>query len=71
MFADPSIDLTTLKTFILASITICRVSPGRLAPFLSQIVPTLIDKCENDDDDELRENCLQVCNLINLNILKF
>uniref|UniRef100_A0A183CNB4 TIP120 domain-containing protein n=1 Tax=Globodera pallida TaxID=36090 RepID=A0A183CNB4_GLOPA len=56
---DPETELCCLKTFIIAVIAICRTSGARFAKFLSQIVPVLIQKCESEEDDELREICLQ------------
>lgn len=59
IFSTPNVDLGTLKTFVLASITTCRVSSVRITPFIPKIMPLLIQKCRTLDDDELRENCLQ------------
>ncbi|KAF7627250.1 hypothetical protein Mgra_00009462 [Meloidogyne graminicola] len=59
VFSTPNVSLGTLKTFVLALTTICRVSSTRITPFISKIMPLLIQKCQTIDDDELRENCLQ------------
>uniref|UniRef100_A0A915PB19 TATA-binding protein interacting (TIP20) domain-containing protein n=1 Tax=Meloidogyne floridensis TaxID=298350 RepID=A0A915PB19_9BILA len=59
VFSKSNVDLGTLKTFVLASITTCRVSSVRITPFIPKIMPLLIQKCRTVDDDELRENCLQ------------
>ncbi|KAL3080781.1 hypothetical protein niasHS_014886 [Heterodera schachtii] len=57
--ADSETELSSLKTFIISVITICRTSGARFAKFLPQIVPILIQKCESVEDDELHEICLQ------------
>nr|CAD2183165.1 unnamed protein product [Meloidogyne enterolobii] len=59
VFSKSNVDLGTLKTFVLASITTCRVSSVRITPFIPKIMSLLIQKCRTVDDDELRENCLQ------------
>uniref|UniRef100_A0A914C839 TATA-binding protein interacting (TIP20) domain-containing protein n=1 Tax=Acrobeloides nanus TaxID=290746 RepID=A0A914C839_9BILA len=48
-----------LRTYVLITSAICRASSPRFAHFLPQFVPKFIRFCEDNDDDELREACLQ------------
>nr|KAJ3418734.1 Cullin-associated NEDD8-dissociated protein 1 [Polyrhizophydium stewartii] len=53
-------DLDKLQSLISYAATLCRHSPARFAPFLSEIMPLVLEYAELDNDD-LREQCIQAC----------
>lgn len=51
--------LANLRNYVLAAAAICRSSPSRFSPFLKEFMPRFIQYCNDTDDDELRETCIQ------------
>jgi len=48
------------NTYIQCCATVCRSAGQRFADFLDQVVLMLLAACSTTDDDELKENTLQV-----------
>ena len=55
------------NTYIQCCATVCRSSGQRFAEHLDQVVGMLLTACAATDDDELKENTLQV----NIEIVNF
>lgn len=52
------------NTYIQCCATICKNAGQRFAEYLNDIVMMLMEACKTTDDDELKENALQVRNQI-------
>lgn len=48
------------NTYIQCCATVCKNSGQRFSDYLDQIVAMLMEACKSTDDDELKENTLQV-----------
>lgn len=59
------------NTFIQCCATVCRSAGQRFAEYLDQVVRMLLIACNTHEDDELKENTLQVSLIFDFQIFKF
>lgn len=52
-------NIEILNNFVSGATSICRVSAVRFAPFLPKFIPIFLNYCKENEDDELREACIQ------------
>uniref|UniRef100_A0A5S6R0U0 TIP120 domain-containing protein n=1 Tax=Trichuris muris TaxID=70415 RepID=A0A5S6R0U0_TRIMR len=52
-------NLSSLRTYINCVGALSMATGSRFAPYLTQVLPTIVRYCRTVDDDEVREGCLQ------------